>query len=626
MKKIDLNQFLIANPKAVEGIFTRLFGRYFMRYYKKAKGYSVDYSSYESSSYNDARSKQIVIAAKNVNSLLKLNIPILAVAYHELAHTLYTSQTTKHRILEQVRMDTSYRYTQHLVHTLWNVLEDERIERKMMKQYKFLKPIIENLTDFIKDDFLVMSWRKGNHHLAPQQLVALCEEFANKTTIDRSAKIIIEILETFVKVEQLKTYEEQVDDAVEEYEDQKELDAENDDTIEDDASDDDTYEDDVDEGEDEIDAENDDDEEDYERQSNNEDDVVPDYSNEDEVIYEEAHQQENNDNADDNVDEDVDDVDDDKKIEEFDDEEKPEEDEENFKELTELEKMFKDLERVDAGEQEVVLDILKGYQNDVIEQIEIAKFNRSVKPTTRSLQDHKKGYRLRWYPIKNVYNAKHKLRQGMSQAQTKAFSLNISNRVSVQRLIEAKSSRKEPKVFYGKGKDVEFMRKVVIFEDVSASTHSVSPLFSSIGLALANSFEMVEWWAYGNYLYQKHQKDFKYSTYACGGFKGLNGGTNSQYLLNVMRKYRSQDCLYVIITDGDMGSFFRDDETYKIFKDKTCVVGLLDDDIKAKMPHHYDISAQAYDRWSFDVNSKAYAKLVVDAVTNSIEILQKRIG
>jgi hypothetical protein len=59
-----------------------------------------------------------------------------------------------------------------------------------------------------------------------------------------------------------------------------------------------------------------------------------------------------------------------------------------------------------------------------------------------------------------------------------------------------------------------------------------------------------------------------------------------------MKKYKNLDYTYVIITDGDMSSVFKDKETWDYFKNKTVVTGFLTQDIKKNSPHSIDLFSE----------------------------------
>jgi hypothetical protein len=174
----------------------------------------------------------------------------------------------------------------------------------------------------------------------------------------------------------------------------------------------------------------------------------------------------------------------------------------------------------------------------------------------------------------------------MTAAQRKSYTSNVSNRVSVPRLVEALTSKQEPKIFSNKGKDFTQLRKVVIFEDVSGSTSGqISYVFSQIAYALARSFNMSEWWLYGSQLAKKHLKDYKYLSEKIGlNYYNVGGCTNSDYLLNVMKKYQDEKAIFVVITDGDINSLIYS-ELFSKFKDSTAIVGFIHEKHTSDIKH-----------------------------------------
>ena len=234
-----------------------------------------------------------------------------------------------------------------------------------------------------------------------------------------------------------------------------------------------------------------------------------------------------------------------------------------------------------------IKDILFKSQNTIIENEESLEYNRSVEDYNKVIPQNN----LR--KAKLYYNPKQSLRQGVTASQTKKYSIDISNKVNVGRIVSSKANKTAPQVFYNRGKDITFTRKVVVFEDVSSSTTEFAHVFSSIAYSLSQAFDSVEWWGYGDRLFLKKPKDYKYETRDLGTQQGLNiHGTQASRLLSVMKKYKNLDYTYVIITDGDMSSVFKDEDTWNYFKNKTVVTGFLTKDIKNNSPHHIDLLSE----------------------------------
>ena len=572
---MNLNEYLIKNPKHIEGIFTKIFGKYLMRYYKGTEGYSVTFSHYEKTSYNDSRKKIICIAMSNVIELLKLNVPVLSIAYHELAHTLYTKQSAKNKIIGKVYDSWGSRDIDK-INTIWNVIEDERIERKLVKDYDFLKEIMEPLPQIIVGDNLLFSWRNGEKEKAPQHLVDLCEEIVSgsRTTNDRFAEIIIELIKTYYPdgniVQQTKSIpspKAQQETEKEDNENAENRKGEKQETQEQEqqAGDEkqETQEQEQQAGDDTLQ------ENETEKENDNESDSNTKGENENTSLNESDNDTEG----------------------EVDKKRKTLENEGTQRQINEQQRELNEMDNLDIDEtQEVIRSILKDYQKDLEESREIEEYNDAIKTYTTPVCINHPMIRK----VPNYYSAKTTLKNGMTLAQAKKYSTNITTRVSVPRIVESMANKKEPAVFYGKGKDFSFMRKVVIFEDISGSTQGFTEIFSSIALSLSKSFQETEWWGYGNKLFKKLPRDYPYSTYdvnACSPKVGY--GTETQKLLSVMKKYRGKDNLYVIITDGDMREFFWNKELYQEFRDKTCVIGILDKEIKEKMPHHVELGKSA---------------------------------
>lgn len=441
---MKLNEYLVKNPTMVEGIFTKLFGKYMMRYYDKTEDYSVKFSTMDETSYNNSKDKIISIALRNVNMLLKNDVPVLAIAYHELAHTLYTNQRKKENIIHGVFYDRRASCNFDKIHSIWNILEDERIERKLVKDYKFLADIIEPLRTQVTDDGLLMNWRCGKKDKAPQELIDLAEEFARKNmTTNDSIELISKIITTYYPDSQTiqapQPYQEKQIDFSQSDEDEEQT---------------------MPGGEDE---EKDTNEEGY---YDIEKDFSEDEDGEDDEDFSEAE-----------------DGEDDEEIEE----EQPKTEEEKMLERMAQEQKNKkfSIDELDAENQEVIIDIMKNFEKDINEMMERKEYNECV--VSPKGPANKQGYEPK---IEMNFSSKQSVRKGMTQAQSKNYSSNISNRLSVERIIESNARKSEPKIFYGKGKDISFMKKVVVFEDISVSTQGeLSSLFSSLALSIVKSFE-----------------------------------------------------------------------------------------------------------------------------------------
>ena len=213
---MKINEYLLDNPKAVEGLFTKIFGKYMLRYYD-TQDYTVTFSTHEDTSYQDSRNKRIVISLNNVIAMLQKDVNVLAVAYHELAHTLYTNDIERDKIrqktydlisqhLQGTLKDSNQEYNvsrllrqDHIVHNVWNTVEDTRIERLLIQEFPFLKDIVDPLRTIIDphDDEL-FKWRTGIGTPSPT-IVELAEEYCSpkkKSQIHRAAilrDIIVEL-------------------------------------------------------------------------------------------------------------------------------------------------------------------------------------------------------------------------------------------------------------------------------------------------------------------------------------------------------------------------------------------------------------------------------------------------
>ncbi len=693
---------MIKNPKKIEGVFTKLFGQYFIRYYgEKTKDYAVEFSYTEETSYNNSRTKVIVIAMNNVVKLIQAGVSPLAVAYHELAHSLETNLKTKEKIIKGV-MYSRERPTKSIdkIASIWNVLEDERIERIMIKKYKFLKEILEPLKTCVIPDGGLMSWRKGDTDGVPQDIIEQAEIFAkNKGGIYCSQEIIKNLILNYYpdgeempedyKAQAKSRPKKNMDDNVEseeidetpviesnenyssspeEPESPGQENDEDDGNTEDSTnseSEDNDVDDDVDDkseeqvGEDEDSTEeeeqngSDSDEEQEEVEQEEKERVQDDKDGGDDEDDDENQENDDSDDVDENQDndtqeennEDIDPISDELNDEDFqDNDDNDDDDDENLNE-EQAKKGLAEIDSLDADVQdEVIKQILQSYQKALIEQAEIRAFKDAV--VDDDVPFANTYYGRKTPKLKTFFNVKAEIRNGMSQAFKKSYSSNISNRISVPKVVESVASHTEPKVFYGKGKDISFLKKIVIFEDVSGSTSGVMTLlFSFIGQALSKSFEQVEWWAYGNRLRRKNKLDYDYPTYMSThrDYDYVNdqvgGGTEAQNLFNVMRKYKNQDYIYIILTDGDMYELFSDENKalYNAFKDKTAIVGALDEEIKKHFKFHADFNDELYrlgvvlnrndaNIEQFEHNHKVLQSVVIGATQKVVEIIQRRIG
>lgn len=599
---MTLNEYLLDNPQAVEGLFTKIFGKYMLRYYDHAD-YIVKFDNYAETSYQDSKNKKIVISMANVIAMLKHDINVLAVAYHELAHTLYTDDLERDKIRKKVidhmwltlkpyhsntAVDPYYGIATQLhngdtFHMIWNVLEDTRIERLLTQDFPFLKEIVEPLKTMIDpgDDDLFM-WRsqKGS---PSQKIVDLAEEFCSpkKKSQIVKAKIIYDIFE--------ELYLKKMLDAAKLPKDQQnstkgspQLDA---------------YESTQDIKKQMINAQHAESLQERMQQHKKTSDDVADQIEK----LDEKYQATRNDST----------LEHNAKVESLQELNREQERLERKKELANLEiedykkrieeltgKEYSEITKKDAQDElnevrlletnndheKAVKSILENMKQTLVEQQDLQNYANSVvyydinKPTNYVT------------PISKVYSPKQKLRNGMSAAMAKRYTLDLSNKVNVGRIVNSKANRTAPQVFYGRGKDISFTKKVVIFQDVSSSTHAFKHMFSSIAHSLANAFESVEWWGYGDYIFEKAKKDYDKDTRSLGDVHNLPiNGTNASRLLNVMKKYKNKDYTYVIITDGDMNNIFKDIETWNYFKDKIAVVGFIDQEIKNHAPHHVDL-------------------------------------
>lgn len=610
---MNLNDYLLNNPSAVEGLFTKIFGEYMLRYYDQT-GYRVHFSSHEPTSYQDANQKIIMISLENVISMLKKDIHVLAVAYHELAHVLYTDNDVRDKIRrkaidqlhlrmqEKIDDDTKYRRVMQVIrsfgyiHKIWNVVEDTRIERLLVKDYPFLKEIVDPLKTMIDpgDDELFM-WR-STQGKPSQEIVDLAEEFCSpkkKSQIKR-AEILVDLF--------IALYFQELIDHVDQHDS---------DNYQENSQSDHDFSQEQTQKLDEYDGGNSSDsdiakkriaeerkkelKEDYKRrkaaQESMERSVKKAQDDLDQQIkdgtisdYDATREQ---DNIDHNARLMRDYHRDSKRIADDYQETYGEAIDDDTNEKASAQEKLQEIKHIESAsaQDQAIKSMLESIQKTIVEQEENKAYDRAVQEYRYSPYEY-----MDYDTTKTIYNPKQKLRNGMSAAMSKRYSLDLSHKVSVDRIVRTKANKQAPQVFYNRGKDISFTKKIVIFEDVSSSTTRFSKYFSSMAYSLAQAFESVEWWGYGDYLFKKDPKDFPYNTMAVGRHYRIQiGGTNARNLLSVMRKYRNKDYTYVIITDGDMQSIFEEQATWNIFKDKVAVVGLLDNDIKKNAPHNVDL-------------------------------------
>ena len=601
-----LNEYLVkdnvrgmVNTDRLRRIFVRVFGRYLMRYYDEAKDYAITFSTQSKASYCDNRRKEIVIAEATIVEMLKYNVPIMAIAYHEMAHTLYTNNATRENIIQVVYemsrgVFDNYDFDSQKAHSIWNVLEDEYIERKLAKDYPFLASIINPLRTIVKDDGLLMRWRSGSTNNVPQELVDLAEEFASKRLNNkRSGEIIFTIMDKWYKqgtrasltIKEDKYEKHESEDDEQDDDEQEEQSAYDEDEQDDDEQDEQEEQSAYNEDEQDDDEQDDDEQE---EQSAYDEDEQGDDEQEEQSAYDEDEQ------GDDEQEEQIAHVDAEDEEKNLPGKEPMEEEATKRKEPT-VEEIIEDL-KYHKGDK-VIKKILK---DDVEQEEERLKEERQ-----RKVLDY--AYSLTKKPkvepgaekLKTFYNAKQFLYKGMTQAQAKGYSSNPSHRISIPKVLEATLAKKEPKVFYGRGKDTSFMRKVVLFEDVSGSAYVLFPLFSTLAKTLVNAFEQSEWWAYGEKLFKRPKDQYDYLTYHTLDGTGMTRATYTSALFAHMRKHRHEDNVYVVITDGDMDDFIQAKGGEEDFTKKMVVIGAFrgDDgngrndakDIKENFPYSYNM-------------------------------------
>jgi hypothetical protein len=524
---MNLNQYLLAHPEKTEHLFVNIFGKYMMRYYDQDKNYAIRYSRQLETSYNDPHRKIIAIAESNVRLLLSMDIPILAIAYHELAHSLYTKQTTRNKIIDLVYYSRhSGSHSLEEVRTIWNVLEDEYIERRMVKEFDFLKEILEPLRTCVEPDDKLMGWRKGlrGKDGIDQRVIQLAERFAEKRlSADKSADIIRDILALYANDNQMPQMEM---NSYKKQEEPKQGDGDPKDNEEEKNKGEDNEEE-KNKGEDNKDGEN---------KDNENEDEEGGVGNKEEKVQSEVG-----------------------------------------KRIERLENERKKIEELEGDEN--IKKLLLNATDESINQQRRLRYNEAVKVVKGP-----RSYRHATQRITEIYNGKHEIRGMQALAQSKSHSMQITHRINVPLLVEKEASRKAPSVFYGKGKDVSFTKKVVIFEDVSGSTHNFTREFSEIARAISNAFEETEWWAYGSKLYLRHPRDLPYYSYYEANGVGITYATNSQHLLSVMEHYKNEDNTYVIITDGYVGRLLSD-PLYQKFKDKIVFIGIITRDMEKASKH-----------------------------------------
>lgn len=592
----DINAYILQNPDALQSLFVEIFGKYLMRYYDATGQYAVSFDTHASTSYMNSSSKQIVIALKNIIMLLQANVHVLSVAYHELAHVLYTSDRARDQMRRKAgdillangtvadRRVYHHNNVEQQLHGIWNLVEDQRIERLMVLEFPFLKDIVEPLKSVLGEDDKLFSWRRDNYStrraFIPAQLITLCESYAGlkkfkSPTIAVGAQILADIYALVFGKQVSATQPKTID-----YENVKYQPVQ--------GQDDEPQQ----QGQPMPDDQHGDDPEDSDDQGQLADDqTIDDNDDQDD----DAEQQDDEENGADGVevDGDVDEgEEDDSDIDELDDEDADDSDEELEDgnpaiSQQELDKRDKELAKAQAQDdnEKGILRMLKDIQRTMRENAELQDYKNSV------IEDHKpfyKGSIPEHRRIPAIFSIAQDVRNGMTAAQRKTYNSEVSNRVSVSRVVEALASKQEPRVFSNKGKDMTQLRKVVIFEDVSGSTHGVlSEMFSTTAYALAKSFTTSEWWLYGSQLVQKHLVDYPAYSAQVSQEYGNNDGTSSQRLLNVMKKYANEKAIYVVITDGDLHPLI-DHELFKKFNDSTAIIGVLDDKIKKVSKHAFD--------------------------------------
>jgi outer membrane biosynthesis protein TonB len=508
----------------VESLMTNVFGKYLIRYYgSEAQKYHVVFSHTDNTSYQDANNHKIVISLTNVIAQIQKGVNALAVAYHELAHILYTNNTQRDNIRANVVQsivdmigNVEHNKIDGNVHSIWNVLEDHYIERKLMHEEPFLRNIINPLKTILSDDGSLMSWRLQEYaqKQPPQELVDLCDTYINlrqrigDNTTSKRSKAMQNISTALLDIYIYLSKEEPPQDE--------------------------PQEDDDDNG----------DEPTQTQQGGGGLEIKGKDEDEDEPVEE------------------------DKSDEPFKTSKKA-----RSKMSQEEKDQVDKLDQLLKSELEKVEEVMQT-------QIEQAQIQVAFGEQSAPLADTMfKNFFVKSLPfeIPTLLNLRNTIRNGISQAQAKSYKSDPSFKLNTPRLIESIANKVEPKVFYGKGKDASSLRKVVIFQDVSGSTEQMhSCIFDIIAYSLSKSFEDSKWYLYGDKIIEKHKRDYNVPSIAIGNHNGIAGSTNSWYLTKAMRKHKQDKALFVVITDGDIHSLIRDEVTFNKFRDSTAFVGELD--------------------------------------------------
>jgi hypothetical protein len=521
----QINDIILADDKILTTIFTRIFGQYMMRYYgDKTKKHTVIFDNYAESSYHNSSQNVICIAKKNIVQQLKSNVNPFAVAYHELAHVLYTNdkvrdkirEKTAHVLVNVMQNKNAESLSNHdpsrlqeTMHSLWNVVEDERIERIMMTEYEFLRPILDPLKTIIQDDGLIMSWRLGKYaNQVPDQKVAeQCElylQYYNDKRLSQGSRVdycstVLATLWVLI-FDQNQMLSQPTPPKTPPANPGKPAKG--------------TGGGDVD------------------------DKPTKTRGGGDKPT------QDKDDSKDDSKDDGKDDSKDDDKY---------------------LKALEKELENIEQNIQTQRIE--KSYNDSVIDERKRIVVSKKVRDRYNNLFA---------IEIPLFASQKHIVRGGLTMGQAKSYKSDITSKLNKHRLVEAVVHNKEPKVFYNKGRDTTQLRKVVIFQDVSGSTHHTYDfLFDIIAYSLAKSFDQVDWWLYGDMLAKKHTQDFSTPSYLVGKEYNIASSTNSGLLVNVMQRYANEKAIFVVLTDGDLFALFQDISLFKKFAPQTAFVGEL---------------------------------------------------
>lgn len=587
---MTINEYLLKYPKQVEILYTKIFGNYLLRYYD-INDYSVVFSPYSETSYQDEQNKQIVISFNNVIHMLEKGVNVLSVAYHEMAHTLYTSNSVRDDIQKKALKMMSAEYSdevREIIHNLWNILEDHIIETKLMAEFTFLEPIVAPLKTIIEDDNALLSWRKGTTLPSDRQdIVDLATKYTTKKLSNKSkAEILVYIYEKYYaqnqsnqrKLNGSEKTREKLSSARNLKERQERLEE---------------LKKDLEKGKDNmVEWMADEYKKSIERQKQIIESIKQEYK--DKFDEELDLEQETNDG------------------------------------LSDLERISKI--ETNNEQERLFKEVLYKEQKIIQEKQELKTYNDSI--DNGSEKRMHKHIELKQFKIIDIYSAKQRVRNGMSQALTKKYSFDISPKLSVPRLVSSKANKSMPNIFQNKGKDVNFLKKVVIFEDVSGSTVNsyLTNVFSQVAKGLATSFDSVEWWGYSDKLWLKPKNLYNYKTLQVGFSLGVSSGsgTSASKLLNVMKKYQKQDNTYIIITDGDMHDVFHHKELWDFFKDRTCVIGILDETIKNNTPHYVELQDVARDVRKVSVEkSDNYEKAMIKAgsiaIRSALQMVEGRI-